>query len=581
MVTASHVAAATTTTLVHRADQAPGWWRDAVIYQIYPRSFADSDGDGVGDLPGITGRLDHLARLGVDAVWLSPFYPSPQHDGGYDVADYRSVHPQLGTLSDMDALIARADQLGLRVIVDLVPNHTSDAHPWFAEALAAPPGSPERGRYIFRDGTGPDGAEPPNNWGSVFGGPGWTRITEADGSPGQWYLHLFDSHQPDLNWEHEEVRGEFIDVLRFWLDRGVAGFRVDVAHGLIKDQSFPEWEGHRAMISAEESAEHAGKRAPMWDQPRVHEIYRTWREVLAEYGPERVLIAEAWVEDDRALARYVRPDEMHQAFNFQFLTTPWRAGALRQSIQTSLLELDSVGAPCTWVLSNHDVVRAASRLGLSVTGKGPNGIGAGDPQPDGELGLRRARAGLLLMLALPGSAYLYQGEEFGLPEHTDLPDEVRQDPTFARTDGRVVGRDGCRIPLPWRSDAPGYGFSPTGATWLPQPESFAALAADMQKGDPSSTYELVRAALRIRRDWRLGSGSLAWVDGLPVNEGDLLVFTNREVVVLVNLGERAVPLPTDLEVLLASGGGDDVDHVGPDEAVWAVIPRPADDDGPH
>lgn len=581
MVTASRVAAATTTTLIHRAIESPQWWQHAVIYQVYPRSFADSDGDGLGDLPGITARLDHLARLGVDAVWLSPFYPSPQHDGGYDVADYRDVDPAFGTLADMDALIARADQLGLKLIIDVVPNHTSDAHPWFAQAVAAGPESPARARYVFRDGTGTGGQDPPNNWQSVFGGPGWTRITEPDGTPGQWYLHLFDTHQPDLNWENAQVRAEFADVLRFWSDRGVAGFRIDVAHGLIKDQTFPDWMGHQEMISAEEPALNAGKQAPMWDQPGVHEIYRHWRQVLEDQPNKPILVAEAWVHDEPALARYVRSDEMHQAFNFQYLCTPWDAVRLRTSIEDSLLAMDAVGAPSTWVLSNHDVVRAASRLGLPTTGKGPNGIGADDTQPDAELGVRRARAALLLTLALPGSAYLYQGEEFGLPEHTTLPDDVRQDPTFTRTNGQVKGRDGCRVPLPWQAAAPGYGFSPTGATWLPQPEAFATLAADVQQGDATSTYEMVRNALRIRREWRLGSGSLAWVEGLPVDSVDLLVFTNRDVVVLVNLGSRTVALPPDLQVLVSSTGDDDVSHLGVDEAVWAVVPHVAQDDDAH
>ncbi len=575
MSSADLTTTALTTTLVHEAKESPEWWREAVIYQIYPRSFADSDGDGIGDLPGITARLEHLADLGVDAVWLSPFYPSPQHDAGYDVADYRDVDPTFGTLEDIDALLARADQLGLRVIVDLVPNHTSDEHPWFAEALTGGPGSPARERYIFRDGRGPDGSEPPTDWESVFGGPAWTRITEADGRPGQWYLHLFDTHQPDLNWEHPQVREEFLDVFRFWTERGVAGFRIDVAHGLIKDQSFPDWAGHREMVSAEETGDHAGTQAPMWDQPGVHEVYRQWREFLNAFDPEPILVAEAWVSDERALARYVRSDEMHQAFNFQFLTTPWDAAALRDTIETSLREMDAVGAPTTWVLSNHDVVRAASRLGLAETGKGPNGIGAQDPQPDAELGLRRARAGLLLMLALPGSAYLYQGEELGLPEHTALPDEVRQDPTFTRTGGQVKGRDGCRVPIPWEKDAPAYGFSPTGASWLPQPQSFADLAADVQRHDPSSTYELVRTALRLRRERDLGAGSLAWVEGLPVDSADVLAFANRDVLVLVNLGREPLALPQDLQVLLSSGAHDDVTQVGPDEAVWAVLPEGA------
>ena len=495
------------------------WWRSAVIYQIYPRSFADADGDGVGDLPGITSRLGHLAELGVDAVWLSPFYVSPQADAGYDVADYRDVDPVFGELSDADALLARAHELGIRVIVDLVPNHTSDEHPWFRAALAAGPGSPERARYIFRDGRGPDGSLPPNDWRSVFGGDAWTRVIETDGRPGQRYLHLFDTKQPDLDWTCGDVWAEMEDVLRFWLDRGVDGFRVDVAHGLVKAPGLPDWDHDQEMI---EGANADGERPPMWDQDGVHDVYRSWRKVLDGYDGDRMLVAEAWVAPADRLARYVRPDEMHQAFNFDFLVAPWRAADLRRVVTDSLAEMGSVGAPTTWVLSNHDVVRHASRLGLPVGTPRPHGIAAQDPQPDAELGLRRARAATLLMLALPGSAYLYQGEELGLPDHTTMPHDVRQDPAFHRTGGEEIGRDGCRVPLPWQHDAPAYGFSPTGRSWLPQPPEFAGYALDRQRGVPGSTYEMYRAALRLRRELGLGSGD-------PVSYTHLTLPTNREV----------------------------------------------------
>ncbi|HEV8172411.1 MAG TPA: glycoside hydrolase family 13 protein, partial [Actinoplanes sp.] len=389
------------------------WWRDAVIYQIYPRSFADSDGDGVGDLPGITARLSSLRDLGVDAVWLSPFYPSPQADAGYDVSDYRAVDPLFGTLADADKLIAEAHALGLRFIVDLVPNHTSSAHAWFQAALASAPGSPERDRYLFRDGRGPNGDEPPNSWRSVFGGPAWERVVEADGQPGQWYLHLFDVSQPDLNWGNADVRAEFIDVLRFWMDHGVDGFRVDVAHGLIKDKNLADWHYPSAILGG---LGQEGPPPPMWDQEGVHEIYRQWRAVLDAYPGDQVLVAEAWVQPVDRLARYVRPDEMHQAFNFEYLDAAWSVDALRKVIDSSLAANDAVGATTTWVLSNHDVVRHASRLGYPVGEGRRRGIGIGDPQPDTALGLRRARAATLQMLAVPGSAYLYQGEELGLPE---------------------------------------------------------------------------------------------------------------------------------------------------------------------
>ncbi|MCU1676671.1 MAG: alpha-amylase, partial [Frankiales bacterium] len=351
----------------------PDWWRDAVIYQVYPRSFADSDGDGLGDLPGAIARLGHLADLGVDAIWLSPFYPSPQHDAGYDVADYRDVDPRFGTLGDADELITKAHALGMRVVVDLVPNHTSDEHAWFKAALAAPPGSRERARYLFRDDDG--SGQPPNNWRSVFGGPAWTRLTDADGSPGQWYLHLFDPTQPDLDWTNPEVREEFVEVLKFWLDRGVDGFRVDVSHGLMKEPGLPDWDADTHGLVQTNTE---GRRPPMWDQDTVHEIYREWHELLASYGPDRILCAEAWVSPPERLAHYVRPDEMHQAFNFEYLTTEWVAASLRRVIVNSLTALASVGAPATWVLSNHDVVRHVSRLGLPDGLHSQGGIGVGD-----------------------------------------------------------------------------------------------------------------------------------------------------------------------------------------------------------
>ncbi|WBB82560.1 glycoside hydrolase family 13 protein [Micromonospora sp. WMMD882] len=529
---------------------ATGWWTEAVIYQIYPRSFADSDGDGIGDLPGITARLGQLADLGVDAVWLSPFYPSPQADAGYDVADYRGVEPLFGTLDDADKLIADAHAHGLRVIVDLVPNHTSSAHAWFRAALAAAPGSPERGRYVFRDGRGPDGAEPPNDWRSVFGGPAWTRVTDPDGRPGQWYLHLFDTAQPDLNWDSPEVRAEFLDVLRFWLDRGVDGFRVDVAHGLIKQADLADWQEPQEILSGSDAQR---PRPPMWDQDGVHEIYREWRRLLDSYDGQRILVAEAWVEPAERLARYVRPDEMHQAFNFEYLLAAWTAPAQYAVITRSLEATDAVGAPTTWVLSNHDVVRHASRLGLPIGVPRPNGIGVGDPQPDAALGLRRARAATLLMLALPGSAYLYQGEELGLPEHTALPDEARQDPTWERSGHTERGRDGCRVPIPWEADAPSYGFGPTDASWLPQPASWAEYARDRQAGTPGSTYEMYRTVLRLRREHDLGRGALRWL----ASGDEVLHFRTGEVGVLTNFGAAAVPLPEGAELLHASCPLDD------------------------
>ena len=549
------------------------WWRDAVIYQIYPRSWADADGDGLGDLPGITARLPHLAELGVDAVWLSPFYTSPQRDAGYDVADYRDVDPRFGSLADADAMIARAHELGLRIIVDLVPNHSSSDHPWFQEALAAAPGSPERARYMFRDGLGPNGDEAPNNWVSNFGGPAWTRVTEADGSPGQWYLHLFDVTQPDFDWNNPEVGDEMESVLRFWLDRGVDGFRIDVAHGLVKVAGLPNAPAGHEMADATRTADF-----PMWDQPGVHDIYRRWRKVTDSYAvdgqdADRILCAEAWVQPSEALARYVREDELHQSFNFSFLMSPWIASEMQHEIQDSLNAVAEYSAPQTWVLSNHDVVRHASRLGYDPV-PGPLrmlGIGPDDPQPDAAVGLRRARAASTVMLALPGSAYLYQGEELGLPEATQLPDEVRQDPTWEKSGHTSRGRDGCRVPMPWEGDAPSYGFGPSEKSWLPQPEVYGDLAVDRQTGVEGSTLELYRSLLRLRREHRVGRRELTWVD-----HGDgVLAFDVRAdgdgIRVIANVGREFVALPEGSEVLVKSGRIDTERGLPIDTAVWCTL----------
>ncbi|MCX5179671.1 alpha-amylase family glycosyl hydrolase [Streptomyces virginiae] len=450
-----------------KATASGGWWRDAVIYQVYVRSFADSDGDGIGDLRGVRSRLPHLARLGVDAVWLTPFYVSPQADGGYDVADYRAVDPLFGDLSDADELVRAAHALGLRVIVDVVPNHTSEHHPWFRAALAGNPGARER--YHFRPGRGARGELPPNDWESIFGGPAWTRVPD-----GTWYLHLFAPEQPDLDWDHPEVAAEFASVLRFWLDLGIDGFRVDVAHGMVKAPGLPDiGRGAQATLIGTEPL-------PFFDQDGVHAIHRAWRRLLDSYAGGRIGVAEAWAPTSERLALYVRPDELHQAFNFRFLNCPWDPAAMRTVIDESLAATTAVGAPTTWVLSNHDVVRHVTRYGGGVRG------------------LARARAAALLMLALPGSAYVYQGEELGLPEVVDLPDEVRQDPAFLRTAGQDGLRDGCRVPLPWSGVEPPYGFGPAGS-WLPQPAGWGDLSVAAQTGDPHSTLELYRAALELRR----------------------------------------------------------------------------------
>ncbi len=558
---------------VHPAAPDDAWWRTAVIYQIYPRSWADAGGDGIGDLPGITARLPYLRDLGVDAIWLSPFYTSPQADAGYDVADYRDIDPLFGTLADAEKLISRARTLDLRVIVDLVPNHTSDEHAWFQAALQAAPGSPERERYIFRDGKGTDGNEPPNNWESVFGGRAWTRVTEADGTKGQWYLHLFDAKQPDLNWENPVVREEFESILRFWLDRGVDGFRVDVAHGLIKAEGLPDWSGPMNMLDLTDVEK---VHPPMWDQDGVHEIYRDWRSILngynttADHALDRILCAEAWVDPPSRAALFVRQDEFHQSFNCDFLQAPWRAADLTEIVAQSYDANDSVGAPTTWVLSNHDVVRHASRLGLPIGTPRPNGIGADDPQPDGVAGLRRARAATTLMLALPGGSYLYQGEELGLPDHLAMPNDQRQDPAFFRTQGKEKGRDGCRVPMAWESDAPAYGFNTTGESWLPQPDTYRDLAVDRQDGVAGSTLELYRTLLRLRRELGLGDGGIEQLDA-PADVVAYRVTSGERVVhVVLNLGAEPVALPAGATVLVASEP-DVTDSLPTDTAAWITL----------
>ncbi|MFC8365064.1 alpha-amylase family glycosyl hydrolase [Streptomyces griseorubiginosus] len=537
----------------------PDWWRQAVVYQVYPRSFADADGDGLGDIRGVTARLGHLASLGADALWLSPFYPSELADGGYDVADYRDVDPRLGSLDDFDAMVAEAHRLGLKVIVDLVPNHTSHRHVWFQEALAAGPGSAARARYVFRDGRGAHGELPPTDWQSVFGGSAWQRVPD-----GQWYLHLFAPEQPDLDWSNDEVREDFRTTLRFWSDRGVDGFRVDVAHALVKDLSEPLRDLGDLPGVAEEALDRLPPGShPYWDRDEVHEIYRDWRTILDSYTPPRTAVAEAWVPGARR-ALYARADELGQAFNFEYLQTPWDAGALRQVITDSLATARAAHASATWVLSNHDVVRHASRLVLPP-GTDENAwllAGGRAPATDPAQGLRRARAATLLMLALPGSSYVYQGEELGLPEVADLPFEVLQDPIWEQT-GRVrKGRDGCRVPLPWTTTGPSYGFGAGGA-WLPQPEWFAEYAVEAQDGTEGSTLELYRTALRLRRKLLQGE-DLAWSDTAPAGVLDFVRHEGWRCV--TNLSENAVPLPEG-EVLLASGPPVN-GLLGPDTTVW-------------
>ncbi|MEU6222418.1 glycoside hydrolase family 13 protein [Streptomyces sp. NPDC047042] len=543
----------------------PDWWRQAVFYQVYPRSFADADGDGLGDLKGITQRLTHLSTLGVDALWLSPFYPSELADGGYDVADYRDVDPRLGTLDDFDAMVAEAHRLGLKVMVDIVPNHTSRRHVWFEEALRSAPGSPARDRYVFRDGRGEHGELPPTDWQSVFGGSAWQRLTGDHALDGQWYLHLFTPEQPDLNWANEEVRADFRTTLRFWSDRGVDGFRIDVAHALAKDLDVPLRDLGAPELSGEQGlAALPPGTHPFFDRDEVHEIYRDWRKILDAYTPPRMAVAEAWVPGARR-ALYARPDELGQAFNFEYLQAGWDADELRQVITDSLATARSAGASATWVLSNHDVVRHTSRLALPP-GTDLNAWLLSDgtaPPVDEAAGLRRARAATLLMLALPGSSYVYQGEELGLPEVADLPASALQDPIWEQTAHTGKGRDGCRVPLPWTTSGPSYGFGAGGA-WLPQPAAFASYAVDAQDGAEGSTLELYRTALALRR--RLLDGEdLTWAAESAPGVLDLTRSDSWRCV--TNLSAAPVELPPG-NVLLSSAPLDADGRLGPDTTAW-------------
>jgi alpha-glucosidase len=534
------------------------WWRSAAIYQLYVRSFADGNGDGIGDLAGVRAHLTYLAGLGVDAIWFNPWYPSPMSDAGYDISDYRNIEPAFGTLADADALIAEAHAVGIRIIIDVVPNHGSDQHPWFQAALAAAPGSPERDRFWFRPGRGPDGSQPPNGWQSIFGGPAWTRVAAADGEPGEWYLHLFAPEQPDYNWANPQVRTEFEDVLRFWFDRGADGIRIDSAALLTKDAALPE-------VAPDAPP---GPRHPYSDRDDVHEIYRSWRAVADEYQA-RVLIGEIWIPDAMRLARYVSPGQLHTVFNFPYLSCPWDAAQLRDVIDSTLALHAPVGAPATWVLSNHDVDRIVSRLGRPDTAFSLLRRSYFHSLPvDLALGTRRARAAALLTMALPGSVYIYQGEELGLWEVQDIADELRQDPIWHRSGGADPGRDGCRVPLPWAGQEPPFGFSPPAASavpWLPQPKEWRDLTVAEQTGAAGSMLELYRSALALRRsEPALGDGPMTW---LPTADGVLAFDRGTDVRCVVNLSSKPATLPAQGGLLIASGPLDG-ELLPPDCAIW-------------
>ena len=505
------------------------WWSESVVYQIYPRSFFDSNGDGEGDLPGITSKLEHVHSLGADAIWLSPFYTSPNKDGGYDVADPRGVDPRFGSLEDARKMIARAHQLGLKVLVDVVPNHFSDQHHWFKEAISSKAGSPERNRFHFYDAK-PDGT-PPNNWISLFGGPAWTQIKTTDGS-NQYYLHLFDSSQPDLNWENEDVASDFEKTLRFWLDLGVDGFRIDVAHGLAKenilvDHHDPQGLSDALRLDAQMSAEKRGEllaSAPFFDRDGVHAVYRNWRIVFDSYQRDIMAVAEAWVHPPVRATRYVRSDELQQVFNFDLLVAPFDAAFLYECINNTLEMLNQVNAPATWALSNHDTPRVASRLGAIAS-----------------------RALALFVMALPGSCYIYNGQELGLPD-AELADSDRQDPSFFRTKGVQKGRDGARVPLPWSGDETPFNFS-SGSPWLPIPNGWKEFSVSSQSPDPASTLNLYRSALKIRKDNLVGAGEIEWVDR---GSTGLISFTRGKFAVYLNTSSASFEIPTSGTLALGS-----------------------------
>jgi alpha-glucosidase len=543
------------------------WWRDAVTYQIYIRSFADSNGDGIGDVEGIRSRLPYLKQLGVDAIWITPWYPSPQNDHGYDVSDYMDIEPQYGTLADAERLIKETHEHGIRFIVDIVPNHTSDQHKWFQAALKAAPGSPERDRYMFRDGKGPNGDLPPNNWEAVFGGCAWERVFEADGKPGQWYLHLFAIEQPDLNWENPEVRSHLEDVLKFWLDRGVDGFRIDVAHGMIKYPGLPDIP--EVNTTSEMLAPHE---RPFWDQEGVHEIYRSWRKILDSYPGDRMAVAEAWVSPASRIARYVRADELQNSFNFEMLTTLWKADEIKAKIDNSMAALLEVGAPPSWVFNNHDVVRSVDRLDLGLTNNGESTFTRqGDPAKFNiARGTLRAKSATLMSLALPGGTYLYQGEELGLPEVRDIPEDRLTDPRWKMSGYKDRGRDGCRVPLPWKSEPTGgFGFSTNEVleldqSWLPMSPWMGNFSPELQNGVAGSTLTMYREALALRKlEEGLGDGPMSWIEA----GADVVAFSRAgNFACYINFG-AAIEIPAGAKVLISSGPLEG-NSIPTDTAVW-------------
>lgn len=500
------------------------WWHGAVGYEVYVRSFADSDGDGLGDLPGVRAKLAYLADLGVDLVWLTPFYPSPQADHGYDVADYLDVDERFGTLADLQGLIADAHELGLRIVVDLVPNHTSEQHPWFEDARSSRDAE-RRDWYVWRD-PAPDGG-PPNNWVSHFGGPAWA----LDEATGQYYMHLFLPEQPDLNWANDEVRAAFEQILTTWFDRGVDGVRIDVAHSLVEDPAFRDNPRIAPVPDDPTLDELFGQFDHVYDvdQPEVLDIYRAWNRVAADH--DRLLLGEVYLLDPAKLARYVAGDALHLAFSFDTLKVGWDADAIRETLRSYV---QSSGDSVAWPLSSHDDPRAATRFG------------------GGDLGARRALAYLTFLCGLPGVPFLYQGDELGLDDGI-LDPSIARDPVAVRNTGES-GRDGVRTPMLWEP-RPGFGFT-HGEPWLP----FGAnhdngRTAAAQASDPTSWLERTRALLAVRRQLgALTDGSATtWVtDDGPV----IAVDRGGEVLVALHVGDgegpAALVLPDGSRLLYAS-----------------------------
>ncbi|WP_055426817.1 glycoside hydrolase family 13 protein [Bifidobacterium aesculapii] len=566
------------------------WWKQAVVYQVYPRSFKDTKGEGLGQIAGVTEKIGYLADLGVDAIWLSPFYPSQLADGGYDVDDYRDVDPKLGTMDDFDALAKAAHAHGIKIVVDIVPNHSSNLHPWFKEALAAAPGSPERDRYIFRDGKGPNGDLPPSNWENHFGGPAWTRVPD-----GQWYLHMFTKEQPDWNWNNREVREDFLTTLRFWLDHGADGFRVDVAHGLAKDLDRDDLDNYVVWCTSDQPDDGSH---PVIDRDEVHEIYHEWRKVFNEYDPPAFAVAEAWVQPNRQYL-YASPDDLGQIFNFEFAKKDWIRDAFHEAIEEGIASAERSGSSATWVMSNHDVVRHATRYGLPQVPTSEYHqlakdwvLRDGTTYPlDKALGTKRARAAILMEMALPGSAYVYQGEELGLFEVADIPWDRVEDPSGHRTSqaASTKGRDGCRVPLPWTADpADSFGFTPAAKAdgtpseeaHLPQPAWFTDFAADAEAADPDSMLTLYRRTLALRHKLQTDDLSLEWLpedrssgkpDGANGFTGGTIAYKRANGwASITNFGADPVDLPAG-EVLLTSGPLTDDGKLPQDTSAWIQL----------